>query len=274
MFLFQFPSSFEDWNVISQTFLDRWNFPNCVGALDGKHVTIKPPQHSGSVYYNYKHRFSIVLMALVDAEYRFLYCDVGCNGRVSDGGVFGSCTLNESLQNRTASIPDPTCLPGSDELCSYHIVADDAFPLRDEIMKPFRHRQLTIEQRIFNYRLSRARRCVENAFGILANRFRVFLTTIALAPEKVEQIVLAACALHNYLIDKAKNEYMPPGLVDSENNETHQTLDGSWRQNGLLHSAGLPHNPNSPLSAKCKRDMLVAYFSSDAGRVPWQDSMI
>lgn len=245
-----------------------------MGAIDGKHVNIKPPPNSGSQYYNYKHRFSVVLMALVDADYRFLYCDVGCNGRVSDGGVFGACTLNEALQNRTANLPEATRLPGCEELCSYHFIADDAFPLSDAIMKPYRHRQLSDQQRIFNYRVSRARRVVENAFGILANRFRVFLTTIALVPEKVEWLVLAACALHNYLIATAGDEYMPHGSVDSEDDITHCVSLGSWRQSGSLESRGVPHNQNPRFSAKMKREMLTSYFSSDAGKVSWQDKMI
>ena len=70
-------------------------------------------------------------------------------------------------------------------------------------MKPFSHKDMLVERRIYNYRLSRARRVVENAFGIMANRFRVFLTTIALAPHKVDELVLAACVLHNYLRDES-----------------------------------------------------------------------
>jgi hypothetical protein len=58
------------------------------------------------------------------------------------------------------------------------------------------------EKRNFNFRLSRARRVVENAFGILSNRFRVFLTTINLSPDKVESVVLAAVGLHNFLCEK------------------------------------------------------------------------
>lgn len=62
-----------------------------------------------------------------------------------------------------------------------------------KMMKPYPHRNLEKEKRIFNYRLSRARRVVENAFGILAHRWRVFLTTIKLSPDKVTDIILAAC---------------------------------------------------------------------------------
>ena len=78
-------------------------------------------------------------------------------------------------------------------------VADDAFPLQYHSMKPFLHQEQTRDERIFSYRLSRARRTVESAFGMLANKFRIFLSPINLSPTKVETLVLATCALHNFL---------------------------------------------------------------------------
>ena len=137
----------------------------------GKHVLIKPPQSSGSFYLNYKHSFSIVLLAIVDADYKFVYVDIGCNGRVSDGGVFKNSALYAALDNKSLSIPSPKPVPGQNKPLPYMIAADDAFPLKEYIQKPYSQVGLTREKRIFNYRLSRTRRIVENTFGILANRF-------------------------------------------------------------------------------------------------------
>lgn len=270
------PKTAEEWDKVAEDFQSKWNFPHCIGAIDGKHIRIQPPANSGSLFFNYKGTFSVVLMALVDANYRFLYCDVGCNGRVSDGGIFAKCSFNNRLLKNQMNLPKSKALPnsGPTPLISYHVVADEAFPLRDDIMKPFAQRNLTYEKRIFNYRLSRARRVVENAFGILSNRFRVFLTTIALAPEKVQTMVLAACALHNCLITRCDTTYMYAGLLDTENPETHQVIDGAWRPHEQLQSVNLSKSKNPCISAKLKREHLTNYFLSDVGAVGWQSQMV
>lgn len=87
----------------------------------------------------------------------------------------------------------------------YVILADAAFPLRNNILKPYPFRNMTHSERIFNYRLSRGRRVVENAFGILANRFRVLQTVMYLLVETVQNVILACCALHNFIGKAAFN---------------------------------------------------------------------
>ena len=68
----------QDWKIIEQKFSTKWNFPNCLGALDGKHIVITAPWNSGSLYFNYKG--TLILMALVDADYKFIYVDIGDYG--------------------------------------------------------------------------------------------------------------------------------------------------------------------------------------------------
>jgi len=89
--------SASNWIEISDRFFQRWNFPHCVGALDGKHVIIQAPDNSGSIYFNYKKQFSLVLLALVDAEYRFTAVDIGAFGKQSDGGILASSVLGQQL---------------------------------------------------------------------------------------------------------------------------------------------------------------------------------
>ena len=137
---------------------------------------------------------------------------------------------------------------------------------------------MTLERRIFNYRLSRARRVVENAFGILANRFRVFMTPIGLIPEKVEVITMACCTLHNFLRSRVEAWiYTPPGSLDAEDPRTHQLQLGVWhhepQSTGLLPLARQGSNRCSS-TAKDIRDQLCQYFNSKDSEVEWQQKMV
>lgn len=273
----QVPTTKEEWLWHSRIFEDKWNFPHCIGALDGKHIVMQAPKNCGSYYYNYKNTHSIVLMALVDASYTFTYVDVGCNGRVSDGGVFNNCSLSSALINNELDLPHPRPLPGREKPIPYLIVADDAFAMKPYLIKPYPYKNQPGPNRVFNYRLSRARRLVENVFGLIANKFRILRKPILLEPEKVRKIVLAICALHNFLIKRKESatNYAPTGTFDKEDETTHANINGAWRQEDGMPTdtlfslqGGVCQNHSN--EAKLVRDELKEYFTSPVGEVNWQ----
>ncbi|XP_050339370.1 uncharacterized protein LOC126765690 [Bactrocera neohumeralis] len=257
----QVPNNEQMWIDIAQKFSDKWNFPHCIGAVDGKHIVMKAPPRSGSTFYNYKGTNSIVLMAIADADYRFIYIDVGCNGRVSDGGVFGKSTFQKALDNNTLRLPLPQPLLNRDRDCPYLLVADDAFRMQKHILKPYPGKNLTAGQRIFNYRLSRARRVVENAFGIMAKRFQILYRPIQLNEHKTTQITLACCALHNFLIKK--NASYLEGLTTDRNDQ---------QDNSVHEQQGAEERPTTYITNEAKeiREEFEQYFMTAAGEIPFQ----
>jgi hypothetical protein len=96
---FLMPHTENEWLQVSTEYDRKWNFPHCLGVMDGKHVALQDPTNSASDYFNYKVFLSIVLLALVDADYCFLYADVGCQGRISDGGVFRNTILFQKIES-------------------------------------------------------------------------------------------------------------------------------------------------------------------------------
>nr|CAH7746402.1 unnamed protein product [Callosobruchus chinensis] len=164
------PSSEGKWLRVAASYENMWNFPHCIGAVDGKHVVLQAPMNSGSDFYNYKSTFSIVLFGLVDANYNFLFVDVGCQGRISDGVVFQNSESFKKLQANSLGFPKARSLPGRQKDVPY-VVWDAAFALTENMMKPFFGSGSF--QRIFNFRLCRAQREVENVFGIRSVVFRV-----------------------------------------------------------------------------------------------------
>ncbi|KAJ8346597.1 hypothetical protein SKAU_G00279980 [Synaphobranchus kaupii] len=189
------------WRKIAGDYERLWAFPNCLGAMDGKHVVIQAPPSSGSQYFNCKGAFSIMLLAVVDAHYRFTLVDVGAYGRSSDGGTLASSAFGTALRLGNLDLPEDRPLPGADHLGPqpYVFLADEAFPLRRNLLRPYPGQHLGGERRIFNYRLSHARRMVECSFGILATQWRLYRRVLGVSPEVAECVVKATCILHNFL---------------------------------------------------------------------------
>lgn len=126
-----------DWKMISQRFWEQWNFPNCIGALDGKHVVIQSPAHSGSNYFCYKKTFSIVLLALVGPYYKFLIVDIGGLGKNSNGNIFANSEMGKALRDNKMNIPSDYPLPGTEEPIPHVFVGDAAFSFGKHLMRPY-----------------------------------------------------------------------------------------------------------------------------------------
>lgn len=244
----------EDWIHIEQEFYQRTNFPHCIGAVDGKHIRLRKPVGSGSSFFNYKSYFSIVLMALVDADYNVISIDVGANGASSDSNVFKRTNLYKKLERNGLNIPQPKTLPNdeSGKLILYVIVGDEAFALSEHVLRTYSFRNLNISKRIFNYRLTRARRIVKCAFRILSNKFRIFHRPIDVSPNFCDTLVKACCILHNFI----------------------RRRDGVQYED-ILHECSLETNVaaigvRSTAKGTDVREYFIKYFPFPAGSIPWQ----
>jgi len=214
-------------------------------------------------------------MAVVNAKYEFLMVDVGINGRVSDGGVINQTEFGRRFNGHQLHLPRPEVLEEGDSVpLPYVFVGDDAFAMTENLLKPYSevHGKLNNDQRVFNYRLSRARRVVENAFGILAARFGVLQKPILLCPEKAQTVTLACCYLHNFLRQKSST-YLACGNADWEDVDRY-CHDGEWRASQTeLASLLTTSQKNMTSRAKQTRVMFQNYFCT-RGVVPWQQEHI
>ena len=144
----------DNWKNIAEEFMQLWNFPHCIGAIDGKHIEC--PKNSSSLYCNYKGFFSIVLLGICDAHYIFNYIDVGDFGSNNDSGVLENSAIGKAFATNHIGIPDPEPVEGCKIPLPYYLVGDDIFAQKTSLMRSFPGRsQLSEDQQIFNYRLSR-----------------------------------------------------------------------------------------------------------------------
>ena len=165
---------------------------------------------------------------------------------------------------------------GEPFILPHYMVGDVIFQLKDYLMRPYPGKicgKLPIDQVVFNYRLSRARRVIENSFGILVTLWRVFHKPIRADKENITSFVLAGVALHNYLQQTENASYCPRRFVDFEANR--EFWPGEWQR--IFHGdarffipyrryRGSPYEDNA---IKMRND-LIDYVKSDIGSLPWQ----
>ena len=163
--------------------------------------------------------------------------DAGTAGSCSDAHLFNACQLKRKIDDGRIGFPDPAPITQGGRDVPYFILADDAFALKTWLMKPYRRRMLTREERIANYRISRGRRVVEKAFDILVLRFRVMWITIELPPAAVREVVFTCVVLHNAL----RSQYQ--GQHGGQEPEDDDDVPGDYRLIGGAAGGGPDRNP-------------------------------
>lgn len=250
----------EKFRHIADRFELLWNLPNCLGALDGKHIRIEKFPNTGSENFNYKHFHSTVLLACCDADGLFTMIEPGFAGPNSDGGIFKASAINYWLIHGGFDIPLPSPLRYDETAAPYpfYFVADEAFPLTRNLLRPYSSRTLDNVKRIFNYRLSRGRKTIECVFGMAAEKFAVLNGPIRCRdPTVVNNIIKAACILHNFVRKREGIMYMPQGEI----NETVEVPNNIEIRDLLI---------NEGSSATNLRNYLANYFLSPHASLPWQ----
>lgn len=106
------------------------------------------------------------------------------------------------LNKNEFNLPNDRPLPNTSITMPHVILADEAYPLLECLLRPYPRRDLCANNEYFNSRLSRARRCIECAYGIINSKWRVLWKPIETVPSFAEIIVKAICILHNTIIDK------------------------------------------------------------------------
>ena len=215
-------------------------------------------------------------MAVCDANYCFTLVDIGGYGRDNDASIFGQCKMGEGFEENEMNCPNAEIVNGY--TLPYVIISDEIFPLKNWLMKPYPGKNLSEEREIFNNRLSRARRTIENAFGILAAKWRIFRRPIRGSPDTVERIIKACVCLNNYLKQTENAVYIPEGFVDSTDN-TGNFVPGSWRKvagndSSAIQSLKRTSSNNYKKDAKLIRGQFEMYFCSLPGSVPWQNEHV
>ncbi|KAJ0170467.1 hypothetical protein K1T71_013838 [Dendrolimus kikuchii] len=222
----------EDWINIAKHFFERTQFPNCLSSTNGKHIRIERPENTGSEAFNYKTYYYLILIA--DADYCFTAIDIGAYGSNSDSSVFKNSNFGKKFLNNQMHLPEFATLLDYEEVGPLPFVF-----------------KFIIKQRVYNYRLSYARRTVECAFGIMTNKWRILHRPIDVKLDFCDHIIKACCILHNFVRQHDSKQ-----------------LNESFQVSELQGIASIrTRSRNNVIDV---RNLFADYFTSTAGALSWQ----
>jgi len=190
-------------------------------------------------------------MTVADTNYPFVYTDIGSSGKDCDSTIFKQSTLWTKIQTNILELHSERSLSGKEGPNVPHFFAEDeGFALNRNILKTFGGSNLSAKKILYNYRLCRARRYVECAFGILSNKWRIFERPLNVSPDFAVGIVKACVVLYNFVRETGICKF-----------EDAMTVTG-------LEHARTGKSVREGLTANNVRYKVADYFLTDAAAVP------
>lgn len=207
------------------------------------------------MFFNYKEYYSFVLMAVVDSEYQFIFISVGSYGKECDSTILKDSTFWKKINDGTLNVPKPR---RTHEELPFILVGDEGFALTPNLLPPYGGTHLNNDKKKIE---SRARRYVECAFGILANKWRILHRPIDLNVDTAIHVIKACTVLHNFVREK-----------DCIHFESYQNIENGQEQDTrpVDRNGSTQGGPN----ANAIRTAFTNYFCSDIGSVSWQAAAI
>jgi len=267
---YMIPPTAADFKLIADEFSKKWSLPNCVGAVGCKNVKLRVPENVGADFKEEQHCISVV--ALCDAKFCFTIAEVDYLGSKSDGSAFKHSNLGQSISGNSLATPPPSKLPKSkgDQQFNYFAVGANNLSLRENFMIPYpkaslndQDEKLRYERRIFNFRLSRATRVADNAFGVMVCRWKKMQKRLAVPVDTAILYVRACICLHNYIMKTRTSNNNGMGTFgDVYGAKDRLSKPGRWRgDSSPWVDTMIKSNKNPTLEARKRRDVLAKYLS-------------
>ncbi|XP_050507518.1 putative nuclease HARBI1 [Diabrotica virgifera virgifera] len=232
----KFPNSEHSRNTVSNGFRRRYNFPQCLGAIDCTHIAIiSPPENYPALpYYCRKGYYSINCQIVVDSKYNILNMNARFPGSTHDSAIWQASNIKTIMEN--------LYIGGA----NYFLIGDSGYPLQPFLLTPFENPQENTPESNYNYHFIRSRNVVEKLNGVLKSRFRCLLKHRALNynPIKAGKIIYSCGALHN-IANFYKDEVPEEGDDVEPDNENdidiieNRPVDHNWYRRGEQIRAGI-----------------------------------